>query len=670
MSLRARLVWVLAGVMVGPAVATWLLLGVLMPQASRRAQDAALGRAEAAVTTSMTQHCALLAERAHTVAVRLSGRVSLDAALARAAVAASAAEPDPGPAGIQLAVVAGSSVVASSADLVGSAPSAGASASALGTADLLALTGSTCASPVAVTSPALAETVAVPAASGAQLGRVLAYTVLDRAALDRWGAAVAPSMSLALTGPAESPAADSSGSAGAAVAVGTDDGRRYRRDPAPAGLPYGLVLSQPLAAGAPTPLRAAAVPLLAAGAVFAVLVLLAGRLARPITVLARTAQRLAAGEPRVRSGVRGRDEVGRLGEAIDALADRLETSAEDLERHHAALAETFAYVGETLANTHNLDALLRTVAEAARRGGRASAVAVLLGDGAGLAERVGVVPDGEPPARSAAVLDRLTSLASRAASTRETATADLEPLAGPALAVPMVTGNQMLGVLVLARAAGRPAFDEGSRAAVSALASHAATAVANVHAHLDAQRLSVTDPLTGAANVRHLTLTLSREVERAHRFGRTLSVLMLDLDHFKNVNDTLGHAFGDAVLREFAGRLHSCLREVDLVARRGGEEFAVVLPETGTGGAEAVVRRVMERVRGEPFRGPAGSEPAAAMPVTVSVGIATYPEHGGTAAAVLHAADVALYQAKREGRDRWCVAVPPPLSSSRQVLPR
>ncbi len=183
-----------------------------------------------------------------------------------------------------------------------------------------------------------------------------------------------------------------------------------------------------------------------------------------------------------------------------------------------------------------------------------------------------------------------------------------------------------------------------------ALATHAGTAVANVREHLEAQRLSVTDSMTGVANHRHLLLTLAREVERAHRFARPLSVLMLDLDHFKGVNDSYGHAFGDLVLREFATRLQSCLREVDLVARYGGEEFALVLPETGIEGAEAVAVRIGRAVRQRPFTG-LGFE----HHVTVSVGISGYPHHGLLAADLLRAADDALYQVKRDGRDGYAV---------------
>ena len=119
---------------------------------------------------------------------------------------------------------------------------------------------------------------------------------------------------------------------------------------------------------------------------------------------------------------------------------------------------------------------------------------------------------------------------------------------------------------------------------------------------------------------------------------------MLDLDHFKSVNDTHGHAFGDGVLREFARRLQDCLREVDTVARYGGEEFAVVLPETGSDGAAAVTARIVAAVRAKPFTvGPVSQA------VTVSAGVASFPDHGRTASEILRSADAALYVAKAAG---------------------
>jgi len=225
------------------------------------------------------------------------------------------------------------------------------------------------------------------------------------------------------------------------------------------------------------------------------------------------------------------------------------------------------------------------------------------------------------------------------------------PGAGPVVAVPIGAGGRLIGVLALARGQGAAAFDAHALSLVRALADHAGTAIGNVRLHEEVRRLSVTDPLTGVGNLRHLTSSLSREVAGATRFGRPLTVLMLDLDHFKQVNDTLGHQFGDVVLRDFAHRVLSCVREMDTVARYGGEEFAVVLPETDVAGGCRVAERVIKAVRDEPFH-----DGELTQAVTVSIGVASFPGHGRSATEVLHAADEALYAAKHEGRDRWEVA--------------
>jgi diguanylate cyclase (GGDEF)-like protein len=129
---------------------------------------------------------------------------------------------------------------------------------------------------------------------------------------------------------------------------------------------------------------------------------------------------------------------------------------------------------------------------------------------------------------------------------------------------------------------------------------------------------------------------------------------MLDLDHFKKVNDTLGHPRGDAVLVELAARLRAEVREVDTVARYGGEELVVILPETDEAGAAQAAERICDAVRRTPFGGP-GEAPVA---VTVSVGAAVIPAHGADAEDLLRRADEALYEAKRTGRDTWRVAAP------------
>jgi diguanylate cyclase (GGDEF)-like protein len=167
--------------------------------------------------------------------------------------------------------------------------------------------------------------------------------------------------------------------------------------------------------------------------------------------------------------------------------------------------------------------------------------------------------------------------------------------------------------------------------------------------------LSVTDALTGLGNLRHLRDGLRLEVERASRFGRTLGVLVLDLDHFKTVNDRYGHRAGDAVLAEVARRMRGLLREVDRTFRQGGEEFVILLPETDVAGCVTVARRIRDAMRARPF---SIRCVGVVVPVTVSIGIAVLPRHGLTEVEVLHAADLALYEAKTAGRDTYALAVP------------
>jgi two-component system cell cycle response regulator len=226
-----------------------------------------------------------------------------------------------------------------------------------------------------------------------------------------------------------------------------------------------------------------------------------------------------------------------------------------------------------------------------------------------------------------------------------------EPKADQLISVPLRTGAGVLGVLNLYdRVDGQP-FDDADLETIQSFAGQAAVAIDNVLLHQEAQRLSVTDALTGLGNYRFFQQNLAREVDRAARFGRPLSLLMLDLDRFKQVNDAHGHQVGDAVLMQVADRIREEVREVDVVARYGGEEFVVVLPETGEEGAQQLAGRVCERIRGVPLHTSAGD-----LEVTVSIGVAVYPEHGDSPSSLVRAADQALYVAKREGRDRWRLA--------------
>jgi two-component system, cell cycle response regulator len=226
-----------------------------------------------------------------------------------------------------------------------------------------------------------------------------------------------------------------------------------------------------------------------------------------------------------------------------------------------------------------------------------------------------------------------------------------EPDSGQVLAVPVRSMGNVIGVVALYDRIDGRAFESADEDALRTLAGQASIAVDNVHLHHEAQRLSTTDPLTGLWNFRYLSMSLAREIERSTRFDRPLAVLMLDLDHFKAVNDSHGHARGDSVLRELAHRVQEQIREVDTFARYGGEEFVVVLPETSVEGAAQLAERICVAVRREPFR-QEGEEP---LDITVSVGGAAFPEHGSTPATLMRSADKALYVAKGEGRDRWHV---------------
>ena len=226
-----------------------------------------------------------------------------------------------------------------------------------------------------------------------------------------------------------------------------------------------------------------------------------------------------------------------------------------------------------------------------------------------------------------------------------------EPQAQQLISVPLRTSSGVLGVLNLYdREDGAP-FGDTDLETIQSFAGQAAVAIDNVLLHQEAQRLSITDGLTGLGNYRFFQQTLAREVDRAVRFRRPLALLMLDLDRFKQVNDEHGHQVGDTVLVQIADRLREQVREVDFVARYGGEEFVILLPETATDGAQQLAGRVCEHIRARPMHTSAGD-----LSISVSVGVAVYPEHGDAPASLVRAADLALYAAKSAGRNAWRVA--------------
>ena len=223
---------------------------------------------------------------------------------------------------------------------------------------------------------------------------------------------------------------------------------------------------------------------------------------------------------------------------------------------------------------------------------------------------------------------------------------------GSFLCVPLRAKGRIVGVMNL----NRPAVDGFSPQEIrlaEAISAQAGLAIANARLYQQTRELSFTDALTGIPNRRYLFTRLEQEVSRSLRFGDELTVLMMDLDLFKQVNDAHGHTVGDAVLRGIAVALQRNVRKVDMVARYGGDEFVVVLPRIAREEAIEVAEKLRRAVATTPLPAPAGAGP---VRVTVSVGVAGFGHEATDVAALVEKADGALYEAKRAGRNRVAAA--------------
>jgi len=227
------------------------------------------------------------------------------------------------------------------------------------------------------------------------------------------------------------------------------------------------------------------------------------------------------------------------------------------------------------------------------------------------------------------------------------------------LCVPMAAQGDTLGIL---HVHSNPVTDAGSNEAIrplslskrqlaTAVAEQVGLALANLKLRETLRLLSVRDPLTGLFNRRFMQESLEREVRRATRADRPLGAILLDIDHFKQFNDSYGHEAGDIVLRELGALLQSQIRGEDIACRVGGEEFLLILPDTSLDTARQRAEKLREECKRISIQ--YGGRPLAA--ITLSLGIATFPEHGTTSEAILRSADEALYQAKAQGRD--CVVI-------------
>ncbi|MGE5277400.1 MAG: diguanylate cyclase [Acidobacteriota bacterium] len=217
------------------------------------------------------------------------------------------------------------------------------------------------------------------------------------------------------------------------------------------------------------------------------------------------------------------------------------------------------------------------------------------------------------------------------------------------LFIPLSSDDRLVGCLSVDEPRSGQAPSLETVQALEIFANQAVTAIENARRYSDAREQSIRDGLTGAYNHRYFQESLQRELGRADRQGRPLSVLLLDIDDFKAVNDRYGHPVGDAILERIVGEIRSEVRgDMDLVARYGGEEFAVILPETPAEVAAEVAERIRRRIDERLFRPPEADD---VIRVTVSIGLAAYPRDASNKKELIERSDAALYRAKRGGKN-------------------
>jgi diguanylate cyclase (GGDEF)-like protein len=340
----------------------------------------------------------------------------------------------------------------------------------------------------------------------------------------------------------------------------------------------------------------------------------------------------------------GRDEMAGLADEFNKMSVQLKAQMDQLRRQQMEIDRSVRRIGEAFASGLDRQGLLQIVAETAVSACQAEYGLIALSGREGAEVSSGRAGEGIEDVVLAAEAEatRADKLIAHSHELAHALSAPLRRIGDP---------GHDLGVMTVARTT-RP-FNETERDVFLYLIGQASASIENVALHELVSEQAVTDELTGLSNKRAFTDVAYKEAARAERFSHPLSLLMLDIDDFKKVNDTYGHLQGDEVLRRIGRILQSESRGIDEPARYGGEEFAVALPETGTEGAFGLAERVRERIEREevPFLDGDG-----VLRITASVGVATLPEAAADVQGLIAAADGALYAAKRGGKNRVEIA--------------
>jgi diguanylate cyclase (GGDEF)-like protein len=380
------------------------------------------------------------------------------------------------------------------------------------------------------------------------------------------------------------------------------------------------------------------------------------------------ARRLAKGDFSQPVPIHGDDEFAKLGGEFNKMSHELEGKIAEVESKRRELEETIRRVGEAFAAGLDrqglLDLAVRTAVKACEAdAGRAVPVdaqkteEVHVGSSQDslvlalqAAERRAFAIREENVAELLANLDPGREQQLPVEQHRPTAASvdGVHALAGP-LRARSGAGSDVnyVGVISIARRGEQ--FSETEEDLFAYLAAQAAVSIENANLHETVQRQAVTDELTGLFNVRHFQDSLENEVERSRRFSSPVGLAMLDIDNFKRVNDTYGHQQGDVVLVEVARCMRSLSRDIDEPARYGGEELAVILPQTDLDGAELLAERMRAAVADLAIKRLDGQ---GVLHVTASFGVAAFPESADGRKSLIAAADAALYRAKHGGKNR------------------